>query len=266
MIDEALPGNQIDRVFCNTGIEYTEIVNFVKEEQRKDPRIKIISSGRNIKQMLEEDGYPFKSKYHSEVLDRYQRIGDGYSSVDSYIHYEGSGTGRQCPKKLLYQFNPDFPIKVSKKCCENLKKKPFRQYEKENGIDICVTGIRSQEAGVRELNMLHHDCVIRDKNGNIKKFNPLAPVSDEFIDWYIKRNDIKLSSLYYEPYNFERTGCKGCPYNIKIGDTLELLREKLPAEYKQCWTIWRPVYEEYARLRYRRVKPYEEPNGTIRKG
>lgn len=41
LIDEALPGNKIPRVFINTGIEYNLILKFVKEKQLADERIYI---------------------------------------------------------------------------------------------------------------------------------------------------------------------------------------------------------------------------------
>lgn len=40
------------------------------------------------------------------------------------------------------------------------------------------------------------------------------------------------------------------------------MKELLPHEYKQCWTIWRPVYEEYVRIGYRKMKPYSDPFKT----
>lgn len=73
LIDEALPGNRIPRVFINTGIEYTSIVQFVRKMQKKDDRIVIVNPSVNIKKTLEKEGYPFKSKEYSHVLAIYQR-------------------------------------------------------------------------------------------------------------------------------------------------------------------------------------------------
>ena len=42
MLDEALPGNTIERVFSNTGIEFNDVVDFVKGMAAEDSRIKII--------------------------------------------------------------------------------------------------------------------------------------------------------------------------------------------------------------------------------
>lgn len=71
LIDLALPNNKIPRVFINTGIEYRDIVEFVKELSKNDERIVIYNSGVNIKQMLEKYGYPFKSKQHSHNWEIY---------------------------------------------------------------------------------------------------------------------------------------------------------------------------------------------------
>lgn len=62
---------------------------------------------------------------------------------------------------------------------------------------------------------------------------------------------MELCKLYYPPFNFERTGCKGCPYNLKLKSQLEVMKELLPDEYKQCQMIWGKVYKEYEKLNYR---------------
>lgn len=92
------------------------------------------------------------------------------------------------------------------------------------------------------------------KGKRILKFKPLNPVSDEFEKWYVDTRNIKLCKLYYPPYNFHRTGCKGCPYNIDLQRSLDEMKKQLPNEYKQCEIIWKPVYDEYRRLGYRLKK------------
>lgn len=255
MIDEAIPHNNYPRVFINTGIEFQAIVNFVKELQKKDSRIVIIQPNRNIKQMLEEDGYPFKSKLHSDLVERFQKKGFELKSVRDYVSEDGKKGRFRCPKKLKYQFQEDgLSFKVSQKCCSNLKKKPARDYEKKEGKTLCILGFRAAEGGIREHQLSTHGCIRRRNDGSIYKFSPLSPCSDEFMNWYVENRKIQLCELYYPPFNFRRTGCKGCPYNIHIGKELEVLKELLPIDYNQCWKIWKPVYEEYARIRYRRVK------------
>lgn len=93
-----------------------------------------------------------------------------------------------------------------------------------------------------------------DKTHTLKKFKPLNPCSNDFIEWYIKRNDIKLCKLYYAPFNFKRTCCKGCPYSINIQSQLDIMEKYLPDEKRQCESIWGPVYDEYRRIKYRLIK------------
>ena len=85
-------------------------------------------------------------------------------------------------------------------------------------------------------------------------FHPLAKVNSEWIEWFIQKHNIELCSLYYEPYNFDRTGCKGCPFALTLQEQLETMERYFPAERKQCEIIWKPVYEEYRRLGYRLKK------------
>ena len=90
------------------------------------------------------------------------------------------------------------------------------------------------------------------KNDKLVWFHPLAKVTHDWEEWFIKEHDIPLCKLYLEPYNFQRTGCKGCPYSLTLADDLATMSTVgMEAERKQCEIIWKPVYDEYRRLGYR---------------
>lgn len=76
-------------------------------------------------------------------------------------------------------------------------------------------------------------------------------VTKEWEDWFIEEYHVEIPALYYPPYNFERTGCKGCPFAMHLQNELDTLEKFFPAERKQCEAIWKPVYDEYRRLGYR---------------
>lgn len=247
LIDEALPGNNIPRVYADTGIEYNAVKEFVKELQAHDDRIEIIKPSVNIKQMLERDGYPFKSKEHSNIVKTYQNSGMGLT-VNRYL----SGDCRNpCPQVLRYQFSDKNTLKISDKCCRRMKKEPFNVWMKANSKTITITGMMASEGGQRARIQA---CIITDKSGRLKKFHPLLKVSEEWEAWYIQERGIKLCKLYYQPYSFKRTGCKGCPYSLELQEQLETMYTLLPDEYKQCEIIWKPVYDEYRRIGYRLKK------------
>lgn len=249
LLDMAIPNNKIKRVFINTGIEYQAINDFVKEMASKDERFVIIAPSLPIKPMLEKYGYPFKSKLHSHYVSIFNHIGKS----DYIAKYLGERKGKRfiCPNNLKYQFTKNNRLFIDNKCCDKLKKEPMHKYCVANGLTSIITGIMNGEGGSREF---LKSCVVKDKDGNIKKFHPLAKVSDEWEKWFIQKYEIKLCSLYYAPFNFKRTGCKGCPFSLDLQEQLSVMEKYMPNERKQCEIIWKPVYDEYRRLNYRLKK------------
>lgn len=244
LLDMALPNNKIPRVFQNTGIEYTEILKFVKNLASKDKRIVINIVGKNIPETLKRVGYPFKSKEHSEKVQEYN-CGNRNHTLMKYFGFEEGGY-RPCPKKLLYQIQGKCNIYISKRCCDEFKKKPAKEWEMKNHRKICLTGMRAEEGGER----VQIRCTVF-KGENLKRFHPLLVVTESFENWFIAENKIQLCKLYYPPYCFKRTGCKGCPYSMDLQAQLDIMSVYLPAERKQCEYIWKPVYSEYRRIGYR---------------
>jgi 3'-phosphoadenosine 5'-phosphosulfate sulfotransferase (PAPS reductase)/FAD synthetase len=262
LIDEAVPGNKIPRVYFNTGIEFQMVQDFVRGLAETDERFEIIKPQTPIRKMLEKEGYPFKSKEHSQRLHEFQNRGTHTNTTYNYMMCEGSYAARAkfgCPKSLRFQFDTNYPLKVSHKCCARLKKDIGNRYMKDHNITWNITGMTRAEGGART----RINCVNYSKGRG--KFHPMAPVSEEWVNWYIERNNIQLCELYYPPFNFDRTGCKGCPYNIHLQEELDLLEKYLPAERKQCEIIWGPVYEEYRKLGYRLRQPekYKQIDGQM---
>lgn len=257
LFDMALPDNKIPRVYANTGIELNAIRDFALELQQTDDRIVMIKPTIPVRPMLERDGYPFKSKKHSEILAIYQKYQttEGRLGIQHYLHISDDGvkwsSQNSCPERLKYQFTPDFKLKVSDKCCERMKEEPLKKWAKENGRNIAIIGIMSDEGGRR----FNSKCLVF-KSDKIQAFQPLSPVTKKWEDWLVSQYNIKLCKLYSEPYNFDRTGCKGCPFAPELQQELETLDKFFPEERKQCEIIWKPVYDEYRRIGYR-LKPYE---------
>ena len=260
LIDLALPDNKIPRVYSNTGIEYRAIVDFVKQKVEQDDRFEIITPKIPIKQMLEEQGYPFKSKEHSEWVDMYQRNPNIFSpdrrTVRCYIDIDVTKSGKKlikrCPQKLLYQFRygEGLNFRVSDKCCHYLKVEPFKKWQRERERPIAIVGLIREEGGRRAMSA---QCLAY-KEGKLKSFQPLVTVTKDWEKWFISEYSIKLPILYYPPYNFERTGCKGCPFDVYLQKDLDILEQYFPNERKQCEIIWKPVYDEYRRIGYRLKK------------
>ena len=245
LVDLALPNNQIPRVFADTGIDLNIVRDFVFDMAKSDDRFVILKPSVPIKTMLENDGYPFKSKKHAKKLGTYQRNG-WTKTTQNYLYPSDECKTFACPKILRYQFSEDFKLKVDYKCCVNLKENPLREWAKENHKPIAIVGIMKSEGGSR----LKGKCLAFN-NKKLKAFQPLIPVTKEWENWFISEYNIQICDIYYPPYNFERTGCKGCPFNIHLQKELDVLEKYFPNEKKQCEIIWKPVYDEYRRLGYR---------------
>lgn len=249
LFDMALPDNKIPRVYCDTGIELNAVRDFVKQKATEDSRFVIIKPNVPIKKMLEDKGYPFKSKFHSYALRVWQGSKKKKDWVQKYINREYISYGKQCPYKLKYMFDENFSLQISDLCCDELKKKPFKAYQRKHNYSIKILGLMTSEEGQRN----QAKC-LAFSGDKLKAFQPLAPLTKDWEDWFIAEYGIKLPIVYYPPYNFERTGCKGCPFALNLQHDLDILQMYFPNERKQCEAIWKPVYEEYRRIGYR-LKP-----------
>ena len=253
LVDMALPDNKIPRVYANTGIELNMIRDFVFDMAKMDDRVVIIKPTTPIRKMLEIDGYPFKSKMHSLYVKKYQNKGLEYKSVRAYIGIENTLSGkpmfRRCPKILKYQFTEENTLKISDMCCMRLKEEPVQNWQKEHDKPYGIVGIMREEGGRR------FDAQCLSFSGKkLKNFQPLAPITKAWEEWFISTYNVKICDIYYPPYNFVRTGCKGCPFALHLQEELDTLEKYFPNERKQCENIWKPVYDEYRRIGYRLKK------------
>ena len=151
-----------------------------------------------------------------------------------------------CPNILRYQFSNGFKLKISDKCCVNLKEQPVLQWAKENKKKYGIVGLMREEGGRRSTALC-----LSFSGKELKNFQPLVPITKEWEDWFIEKYKITICDIYREPYNFTRTGCKGCPFAKDLQHELDMLAKYFPQERKQCEAIWKPVYDEYRRLGYR---------------
>lgn len=246
LIDLALPNNRIPRIFANTGIEYLDMVKFVKELAQIDDRIIILNQTKNIRIILNKYGYPFKSKEFSLRVEQFNK-GSNAKFITKYLDENNTSMFR-CPKILRFIFNERGKFNYSNKCCYKLKKDLIHSFVKTINKKICITGMRNEEGG----NRARLSCL----TNNGKMFHPLIVVSEEWENEFIKKFNIKLCRLYYPPFNFKRTGCKGCPFALTLQEQLLTMKKLLPNEYKQCLLLWKPVYDEYVRLGYRLDKDF----------
>lgn len=148
LVDIALPNNKIPRVYADTGIEYNIIRDFVFDMKKKDNRVIVIKPSIPIKEMLEREGYPFKSKHHAQMWSIWN---NNHNNISAIKYKDGlyNFSSNKCPKILKYQFSDDFNIKLSDKCCFRMKEEPLHKWQKENNKPYGIVGIMREEEGRR---------------------------------------------------------------------------------------------------------------------
>lgn len=252
LVDMALPDNKIPRVYANTGIEINMIRDFVFEKAKNDERVVIIKPQVPIKDTLENEGYPFKSKKHSALLKVYQKYKttEGLIGLQCYLRIREDGktwsSQNSCPQILKHQFEPTYKLKISDMCCLRMKEEPLKKWAKENNKPYTMIGIMREEGGRRS----GANCLSFRKE-KLQAFQPLVAITKEWEEWFIEHHNVEICAIYKPPYNFRRTGCKGCPFALDLQKELDVLEKFFPEERKQCEYIWAPVYKEYRKLGYR---------------
>lgn len=149
LIDMALPGNTIPRVFANTGIEFIAISDFVKEMQKTDQRIEIIKPSKPIKATLDEVGYPFKSKEYSNWVKVYQREAN---RIDPYFEMIRED------RSLLenYDFIHNLPVNV-----KYVIKSFYGLRERERCVSVPALSLKNWNTNLHPIsNLRFQTCVV----------------------------------------------------------------------------------------------------------
>jgi len=229
----------IEAVFINTGLEYPEIYKFVKTFDN----VTILKPQMNFKQVINTYGYPVISKENSQYLWEIRHSTKKMRQRRLY----GDSKGRfKLPNK--YHYLIDAPFEISNKCCEVMKKRPVKKFEKETG-KVPIIGTMAEESSLRQQNYLQHGC---------NAFESKRPVSTPLGFWkqqdvleYIYKNDLKIASVYgeiiedrnlldeciYSTTGCERTGCIYCLYGIQCDTTpnrIQRLKKTHPKQYNYC--------------------------------
>ena len=138
----------IEAVFINTGLEYPEIYKFVKTFKN----VTILKPEMNFKQVINTYGYPVISKENSQYIYEIRHSTKKMRQRRLY----GDSKGRfKLPNK--YHYLIDAPFEISNKCCEVMKKRPVKKFEKETG-KVPIIGTMAEESSLRQQSYLQHGC------------------------------------------------------------------------------------------------------------
>ena len=199
--------DDVPSVFVNTGLEYPEIQQFVREVKAGkydcfNPDVEIIRPEMRFDEVIKTYGYPVGSKrialnieYGRKAMDRADK-----KMFEQYIHglRRGKKDGQDyyfmpVPERLMPLVRSNF--KISSKCCDIMKKKPLHGYNSRTERKPIVA-IMACESKQRELGWLMTGCNGFDMKD--PKSKPLSFWTEQDILHYIKKFNVPYCPVYGE--------------------------------------------------------------------
>ncbi len=215
-------------VFCNTGMEYPEIQDFVKTI----PDVTWMAPKVTPTWVWKNEGLPIVSK---KVARMVRTIRDLRPETAATRHlyltgYTAKGEYRS-QFKIPDKWRPliSSPLKISETCCDHLKKEPFHRYEKETKRHPLI-GTMASDGQRRERQYMHHGCVLLESKK--PKAKPLMIWTEDDIWQYLREKRVPYSTIY--DMGYKRTGCMGCGFGCHLNrpNRFQIMAKTHPNWYK----------------------------------
>lgn len=215
----------VPAVFFNTGLEFPEIVNFV----RTIKNVTWVKPKLTFKEVIEKYGYPIPSKDQAGAIRRYHNTKDPMQKHYRLHGYPNGPKGKIAEKwKVLI----DAPFRVSDQCCGAMKERPGEKFARESGL-VRFTGEMASDSDMRLRNYMKNGC---------NAFGLASPVSRPMSVWneddvweYIKQHNLSYSKIY--DMGYRRTGCVFCGFGVcreKEPNRFQLLKKTHPKLWRYC--------------------------------
>lgn len=201
----------VPAVFCDTGLEYPEVRGFVKAVEN----VTWIRPKKSFKRVIEDYGYPIVSKRVAQMVHEINTTKSEKLLKRRLTGVKPDGTYHPATKipekwKTLCKCE-GCPFSVSASCCDVMKKRPSKAYEKQTGR-VAIVGTMATESFQRQQSYLQHGC---------NAFNAKRPTSRPLMVWedadvweYLRTYEVPYSPLYDRGYS--RTGCAFCAFGVHM--------------------------------------------------
>ena len=206
-------------VFVNTGLEYPEIIQFIKTHKN----VTWLKPKYTYKEIISKYGYPIISKEQAAFIDECRNT--------KSEKLKAIRMGKEHGISERWKFLIDAPFKISDKCCDFLKKQPIIKFEKENNLRPYI-GNMAADSRKRKQEYIKYGCNSFETKRPISR--PLNFWTEKDIWDYIKQNNILYSEIYNKGYS--RTGCCFCAFGVHMDspNKFEVMKETHPSLYKHC--------------------------------
>lgn len=287
---------KVPAVFVDTGLEYPEIRDFVKTFEN----VVWLKPEMNFKQVIERYGYPFISKdvaqclHDVNVQSERRKCDKRETPMWNRAFNRNSDYCLRYPSftRARYDFMNDAPWKFSHRCCDIMKKKPSKKYEKETDRKP-ILGTMASESRLRETQWFADGCNAFDVKRPTSK--PMSFWTEQDVLEYIKKYHIQICSVYgdviednsgndnidgqmrfddlspefwsdemqqpkLKTSGCERTGCMFCGFGCQTTNNNQFVRMKKTHPYQYQW-IMKPWSE--GGLNYKEVIDWINEHGNM---
>lgn len=286
--------DDVPSLFVNTGLEYPEIQRFAMSQKN----VVAVRPEMRFDEVIKKYGYPVISKEVSKVVSTAKNGKEGRWKIKCLEMLKGERMTSQGQKSMFnkekWGFLLDADFQVSQKCCDVMKKKPAKEYEKQTGRKAII-GTLTSESKLREQQWIKYGCNAFNKDRPTSQ--PLSFWTEQDILHYIKKYDVPYCSVYgdivvdfnndtpdeqiniidllgdYEPEDrlkttgCDRTGCIFCMFGChleKEPNRFQRLKETHPRQYEYCIGGGEYITEGYAMNSFGEWKSFvfEHDDGT----
>jgi len=239
----------IEAVFVDTGLEYPEIREFVKNFEN----VTTIKPKMRFDEVIKKYGYPVISKRYSEAVHKLKSKTISETYRNYLLNGDERGSVGTLPEKFHYL--NDAPFKISEQCCGVMKKRPFKKYHNETG-KYPITGQMADESRNRGLVWMKNGCNAFNNKNPIS--NPMSFWTEQDVLHYIKLTNLPYCSVYGDLVpkaefigqmamdgvatdlvmtKCQRTGCMFCMFGAhleKEPNRFQMMKLTHPKQYDYC--------------------------------
>ena len=239
----------IEAVFVNTGLEYPEIVEFVKTFDN----VTIVRPNMSFREVIEKYGYPVIGKEVAKCV-YYSKSGSEWADRKLNGQY-----GQFSERFMKYKYLTDAPFAISHRCCDVMKKTPLHNYESKSKKKPII-GTTADESNQRKQGWLKTGCNSFDDRRPLSK--PMSFWKEQDVLQYIRKFNIPIASVYgdvvpiaefdgqesidgldvkLKTTGLDRSGCVFCAFgaHLEKGENrFQRMKRTHPKLYNYCMKPW----------------------------
>jgi len=248
---------EVPAVYCDTGLEYPEVRAHVKTFKN----VEFLRPSMDFRSVIAKYGYPVHSKEAAQRIEELRHNPNGKAAVRFLTGKEEDGTESAYGAKGLARSLIDAPFKISCRCCEVMKKRPFHAYTRKSGRKG-INGMMANEGRRRETSYIKYGCNAFELGEPSSR--PLMTWTEQDVLRYIKYYGLQIPSVYGDivPAPIEgdtegqcemfgdgklmttgvsRTGCMFCMFGAhleKEPNRFQRMKKTHPRIWEYCLRPW----------------------------